>query len=167
MGGPLSEPEPGILHLQFGEGLSGLKWAGPAPEGAFEIELEARRVDGTDFFCGLTFPARRSGECVTWVVGGWGGGLVGISSVDERDASENETARPMSFEKGRWYKLRLSCGDERIQAWIDGVQVVDLDTKGRKLSLRPGPIDSCAPFGLSTWQTTGEFRALRWRGFCG
>ena len=44
-----------------------------------------------------------------------------------------------------------------------GQQVIDLDTTGRKLALRPGPIDICAPFGLATWQSSGEFRALQWR----
>ncbi|WP_367871942.1 DUF1080 domain-containing protein [Luteolibacter sp. Populi] len=163
MGGELSRPEEGVLRLQWGESLSAMKWTGPPLTLPFEIELEARRVDGTDFFCGLTFPARASGECLTWVVGGWGGGLVGISSLDDKDASENGTARPTVLEKGRWYRLRLARLGERLEAWIDGTRVVDLDTTGRKLSLRPGPIDCCAPFGLATWQTTGEFRTLRWR----
>ena len=41
--------------------------------------------------------------------------------------------------------------------------LIDLDTAGRKLSLRPGPIDACAPFGLATWQSSGEFKDIRWR----
>lgn len=163
MGGELTEPEAGILRLQWGEGLSAMKWNGPPLSPPFEIELEARRMDGTDFFCALTFPARASGECVTWVVGGWGGALVGISSVDGKDASENETTLHRPFEKERWYRLRLRREAERIEAWIDGEQVVRLDTTGRRLSLRPGPIDCCAPLGLATWQSTGEFRTLRWR----
>ncbi len=163
MGGTWTQPEPGVFRLGFGESLSAVKWTGPAPTLPFEVEWQARRVDGTDFFSALTFPARPSGECLTWVVGGWGGGLVGISSLDDRDASENETARPMSFEKGRWYALKLRRAGEKLEAWIDGSLVVDLDTTGRKLSLRPGPISACAPFGLGTWQSTGEFKHLRWR----
>jgi hypothetical protein len=163
MGGEWTSPEPGIFRLAFGESLSAVKWTGPAPTLPFEVEWQARRVDGTDFFSALTFPARPSGECLTWVVGGWGGGLVGISSIDDRDASENETARPMRFEKGRWYSLKLRRAGEQLTAWIDGTPVVELDSTGRKLSLRPGPIDCCAPFGLATWQSTGEFKDLRWR----
>jgi hypothetical protein len=41
--------------------------------------------------------------------------------------------------------------------------VIDLDTTGLALSLRPGPIAVCAPFGLATWQSSGEFKALQWR----
>jgi len=163
MGGQLTRPEPGTLRLQWGESLSAAKWTGPPLSPPFEIELEARRIDGTDFFCGLTFPARSSGESVTWIVGGWGGSLVGISSIDGKDAAENETALHRPFEKERWYRLRLRRQKERIDAWIDGEQVLGIDTTGRKLSLRPGPIDCCAPFGLATWQSTGEFRNLRWR----
>lgn len=163
MGGELSTPEPGVLRLQWGESLSAMKWTGAPVLPPFEIELEARRIDGTDFFCGLTFPARSSGESVTWIVGGWGGSLVGISSIDDKDASDNETTFHRAFEKERWYRLRLRREGERIDAWIDGEQVTRIDTSGRKLSLRPGPIDCCSPFGLATWQTTGEFRQLRWR----
>ena len=124
-------------------------------------------MDGTDFFCAVTIPTRNEDECVTLVVGGWGGGLVGISSVDGMDASENETTTRRRFETGVWYSLRLVCEEDKIQAWIDGEQVVDLDTKGKKLSLRPGPISDCAPFGLATWQTTGLLRNIKWRSLSG
>ena len=96
-------------------------------------------------------------------MGGWGGGTVGLSSIDDLDAAANETTKHRSFEKEHWYSLRLRRAGERIEAWIDGEQVIDLETTGRKLSLRPGPIDICAPFGLATWQSSGEFKGLQWR----
>jgi hypothetical protein len=163
MGGELTRPQPGSLRLNWGEALSAIRWTGSPPTPPFEIELQARRLDGTDFFCGLTFPTRPTGECLTWVVGGWGGGTVGLSSIDDLDAAANETTSHRSFEKERWYSLRLRRVGERIEAWIDGERVINFDTTGRKLSLRPGPIDICAPFGLATWQSSGEFRALQWR----
>jgi hypothetical protein len=150
MGGEFTRPEPGILRIQWGESLSAIRWSGESIAPPFEVEWEARRLDGSDFFSGLTFPARESGETLTWIVG--------------KDASQNETTRHQAFEKGRWYRLRLRREGERLAAWIDDGQVVDLDTTGRELDLRPGPIDCCAPFGLATWQTTGEFKGLRWRG---
>jgi hypothetical protein len=52
---------------------------------------------------------------------------------------------------------------ERLQAWIDDRQVVDVDTEGRRLSLREGPIEYCAPWGLATWMTSAEVRGVRWR----
>lgn len=163
MGGEVELTEEGSLRLGWGESLTGAKWAGAVPVPPFEIDLEARRVDGTDFFCGLTFPARATGECVTLVVGGWGGGLVGISSIDGLDASENKTAARRSFETGRWYRIRLRRAGERIEVRVGDEKVIDADTGGKALSLRPGPVEVCAPFGLATWQSTGELRNIRWR----
>ena len=163
MGGEFTRPGKNTLRLGWGESLSAIRWTGEPPGPPFEIELEARRIDGTDFFCGLTFPARPTGECLTWIVGGWGGSLVGLSSIDGRDAAENETGIHRTFEKERWYRLRLKREEESVAAWIDDERVLGIDTSGRNLSLRPGPVNSCAPFGLATWQTTGEFRNLRWR----
>jgi hypothetical protein len=157
------DPASLVLRIPRGEGLAGVRWTGTPPAAPFEIEFEARRTDGGDFFCGLTIPTRNDRECVSLIVGGWGGELVGISSIDDLDASENETTRLRSFETGRWYRIRLRFANERLTAAIDNETVVDLDTTGRRLSLRPGPIDACAPFGLATWETGAELRSIRWR----
>src|SRR5690606_35604490 len=98
---------------------------------------------------------------------GWGGGLVGISSIDGRDASENGTTLRRTFEAGRWYQIHLGCAGDRIRVRIDGETVIDADVSGKTLSLRPGPIAVCAPFGLATWQSTGELRNIRWRSCAG
>ena len=59
---------------------------------------ETHGMQGGDFFCGLTFPYGDA-SC-TFVVGGWGGGLVGLSSINGDDASENETRTTISWEAG-------------------------------------------------------------------
>ena len=162
--GGVVEEEGETLRIGWGEAMTAVKWTGEVPEAPFELELEARLVDGTDFFCAVTFPARGVDECVTLVIGGWGGATVGISSIDGKDASENETRRLMAFETGVWYRVRLMREGERIAVWIAGEKVIDVDTTGKQLSLRPGQISDCAPFGLATWQSTGEIRNVRWRG---
>lgn len=153
----------GMVKIPTGFDLAGLRWSGAAPSAPFEVELEARRIDGYDFFCGLTVPTRSDKECVSLIIGGWGGSLVGISSLNEMDASENETGSSRNFESGRWYKIRLRFADEQLAAWIDGEQVIEVSTLNRRLSLRPGPIEACAPFGLATWNTAAEVRGVRWR----
>ncbi|QTN32211.1 DUF1080 domain-containing protein [Akkermansiaceae bacterium] len=163
VGGGQVEEEGESLRIGWGEGLTAVRWDGEIPRPPFEMEMQAKRVDGTDFFCAVTFPVRAEGECVTLVVGGWGGGLVGISSIDGKDASENETTSHRSFDTDVWYRIRLLRQGERIATWIDGQKVIDVDTTGKKLSLRYGPISDCAPFGLATWQTTGMIRNVRWR----
>jgi hypothetical protein len=153
----------GVLSLDAGVELTGVKFIGELPERPYEIELETCRVEGSDFFCGLTFPVSSEEECLTFIVGGWGGGTVGISSIDGMDASQNETTTYRNFEIGQWYRLRVVVEEGRLSAFIDDEQVVDLATEGRKLGLRPGVIEYCAPFGLAAWQTAAEVRKLRWR----
>ncbi len=89
--------------------------------------------------------------------------MVGFSSIDGMDASENETASYQAFKDKQWYKIRLEIRKDSLKAWIDGKELVDVNTKGRKLGLRFGDIEKCAPLGLATWQTTAELRGLRWR----
>lgn len=153
----------GVLTIEEGAELTGVVWSGAVPEAPYQLELEARRTSGVDFFCGLTFPVRDKETCVTLIVGGWGGGVVGISSIDGMDASENETAGFRAFKDDQWYKVRLEVRKNSLQAWIDGVEVVNVDTTNRKLGLRFGDIDKCVPLGLATWQTTAELKNLRWR----
>lgn len=152
-----------IMRLGVGTNLNGVRWAGALPTLPYTVELEARRMSGSDFFCGLTFPVRSGKEFVTLILGGWGGSLVGISSINNLDASENSTGCQYQFEDKRWYRIRVEVGEERIQAWIDDQEMVDAHTEEQKLSLREGPIDACAPFGLATWETSAEVRGVRWR----
>src|SRR5207247_4120057 len=85
--------------------FSGFNWTKDVPRTNYEIELETLRIDGNDFLCGLTFPVQAS--YASLILGGWGGGVVGISSIDDRDASENETTKIMVFPKDRWYRARI------------------------------------------------------------
>src|SRR2546427_800151 len=153
--------EDGRLMLHSGVMLTGVSWTNPLPKIDYEVSLEAMKVDGGDFFCGLTFPVEDS--FCTFIVGGWGGGVVGLSSIDGMDPSENETTKYMRFDAGRWHRVRLRVAREQIQAWIDDEKIVDQSIAGRKISLRPGDIDLSKPFGLATWQTTGALRDIRIR----
>ena len=47
------------------------------PKINYEVALDAMRVSGSDFFCGLTVPVNDS--FCSLIVGGWGGGLGGVS----------------------------------------------------------------------------------------
>jgi hypothetical protein len=153
----------GVLHLEAGVELTGTQFSGELPEMPYELELEACREAGSDFFCGLTFPVSSKEECLTFIVGGWGGGTVGVSSIDGMDASENETTTYGNFKEGQWYAIRLVVEKGKLSAFIDGKQVVDVTTEGRKLGLRPGVIEYCAPMGIAAWQTEAKVRNIRWR----
>ena len=145
----------GVLKIEMGYPLSGVTLEDDdLPSRDYEIALEARRLQGVDFFCGLTFPVNDS-HC-TLIVGGWAGVVVGLSCVDEKDASSNETKKLMKFDDNRWYKVRVKVGDS-IEAWIDEEKMVDLPIEGHQFSIR-GDTILCKPLGICTFETTAEYR---------
>jgi hypothetical protein len=154
--------EEGAIFLDMGSDMTGItiEPATKIPLMNYEITLEAQRVVGGDFFCGLTFPVNK--DACSLIVGGWGGGLVGLSSLDGKDASNNETSSWRDFENDHWYPIKLRVEPERIRAWIDGKKVVDAVTKDRKIGIRP-EVNLCRPLGFSTWRTAASLRKIEIR----
>lgn len=159
---PFRDKRPAIL-IQEGVTLSGITWTRGAalPKINYELTLEVMKVAGSDFFCGLTFPV--GATACSFIVGGWGGNVVGISSVDHSDAADNDTTSGKDFELNRWYKIRVKVTDAKIECWIDAEQVVDLETAGRKIGLRPGEIQKSLPLGLATYMTRAAVRDVKLR----
>src|SRR5262249_59761705 len=104
------------------------------PRDGYEVELVAARVTGDDFFVGLTFPVG-DGE-LTLILGGWGGSLCGLSCLDGEDAASNDTKRFRRFERGRDYRVRVRVVRGRVTAFVDDEVLADVDTPGRRCSLR-------------------------------
>ncbi len=146
------------LILGMGDGCTGVTWKGEFPEMNYRISLEAMRVSGNDFFCGMTFPVGES-PC-TLIIGGWGGTIVGLSSVNDMDASENETTRLMKFDNNRWYKIELEVTPDSINAFIDGAGAVSFAIENKPLSVRP-EVELSRPFGIASWNTTAALRKVR------
>lgn len=153
--------ENGAILLGAGSPLTGITLTGDFPRSNYEVRFEGARLEGGDFFASLTFPVGDS-YC-TWVLGGWGGDIVGLSSLDGWDAADNETRSYFTFEKGRWYALRLQVSGERIMAWIDEQPAVNVAIGGRSVGLRYGEIKLSAPFGFASYQTTGGVRKISYR----
>ncbi len=153
--------EDGAIILGAGNPLTGITLAGSFPRTGYEVRFEAARLEGSDFFASLTFPA--GGSHCTWVAGGWGGDIVGLSSLDGWDASDNETRSYYEFEAKRWYAFRLQVTAERIAAWINEESVIKVEIAGRRLELRAGEIELCAPFGFASYATTGGVRRIEYR----
>ena len=161
-GGAEPEAKDGELHIPMGEGVNGVTLDAKEPpyKVNYEISLEAKKITGNDFFCGLTFPVKESHA--SFIVGGWGGGIVGVSSIDHRDASDNETTKARNFAKNTWYEIRVRVTDSKIKAWIDGEEMVDVETTGKEIGTRID-IERSKPLGLSTWQTAAAMRNIRVR----
>ncbi|HSO87696.1 MAG TPA: DUF1080 domain-containing protein [Draconibacterium sp.] len=156
-GGPVLVTD-GKLVLNYGDGCTGVTWEGDFPKVNYEVTLDARRTVGNDFFCGITFPV--NDEFCSLIVGGWGGPVVGLSCIDGNDAEHNVTRILKKFDSNVWYKIKLQVTGEKITAWIDDEKLVDFSYSGHRLSLR-AEVQLSKPFGLFTWQTTGEIRNIR------
>ena len=155
--GPVSVSD-GKIVLGMGDGSTGITWKEEFPVDNYEVSLEAMKVDGNDFFCGMTFPVGK--DPCTLIVGGWGGTVVGLSSINGMDASENETTTLRQFEKNRWYSIRLKVAGGKIQAWIDDEQVVDFTIGDNMISIRP-EVELSRPFGIASWHTTAAIKEIR------
>ena len=153
----------GQLIIPMGETLSGVTWSGDAkalPTVNYEIALEAQRVDGSEFFVGLTFPYKKTHA--TLVLGGWGGAVCGISSIGGEDAAHNSTATVVSFKNKQWYRVRLRLLPEKIVVLLDDAQLIEVETTDQEIDTRID-IDLSKPLGLATYQTTAALRDIKMR----
>jgi hypothetical protein len=153
-----------VLSLGLGQPMTGAKfvdWPELAlPATGFSIRYEAMRVTGEDFFGTVTFPVPGRDSHVSFVLGGWGGTVTGISSIDFSDANENQTRAEQRFENGQWHGVRIEARPEDLRVWVRERPVVNVSIKGRQTGLRAGFIDHCIPFGFATYGTEGKIRRL-------
>lgn len=155
------EVKDGTILMERGNPMTGVTYARKdLPKMDYELTLEGKRVAGSDFFCTTTFPVADS--FCSLVVGGWGGTVVGLSSLDMMDASENDTTTLTDFKKDQWYRIRIRVTKGRIQSWIDAKKVVDADVREKQVGLRI-ECEPCRPLGVATYNTTGAVRDIRIR----
>jgi hypothetical protein len=151
----------GQIVVESGRSLSGITWTGPDfPTTNYEIALQAMRVDGRDFFAGVTFPVADS--FCSLILGGWGGSVIGLSSVNSEDASQNSTSQSMDFESGRWYNVRIKVTTDKIDVWLDDRQIISQDLKGNRITIRI-EMEASRPLGIATWKTKAALRDIRLR----
>lgn len=157
------ELEGGLMLINQGENISGAvyKKAATLPMINYEITLEAKRMQGVDFFVGLTFPVGDAKHCATLVCGGWGGSVTGISSIDSLDASENNTSSYQRYKDNEWYPVKLRVTAKNLSVWVGDKQVIDEDIEGKKISVRPGPVESYLPLSLTTYNTMAAIRNVK------
>jgi len=150
----------GAINLAMGNSMTGVTYTETFPKINYELKLEGKRITGNDFFCTTTFPVGET--CCSFVVGGWGGPVVGLSTVDFYDASDNVTTQFGDFKTGQWYKVRIRVSTTKIECWIDSEKMVNLTTAGRKISIRD-ECDLCRPLGVSSWCTEAGLRNIEYR----
>jgi len=150
------EVDEGVLRLDRGEPMTGITTIRKDfPKENFEMRWKASRVDGSDFFAGVTFPV--GDEFCSLICGGWGGGLVGLSSINNSDASENETTGFHQFKNKQWYLFRVRVDKKNVTAWIDDKEVLTVEREGKKFSLR-GEVFKSKPLGYCVFQSIVEVK---------
>ena len=164
-GGGEIEPRERGVRLHAGSPMTGVAWPAdatraPLPTTDYELEVEAARIAGTDFFCALTFPVGE--QFLTLVLGGWGGSTCGLSCLDGLDAANNRTTTYHRFEKGRACRARVVVTSARVEAFVDDQPLCAVDLAGLALSLRTEVL-LCRPLGIATYATTADLRSVRWR----
>ena len=159
-GGKVDVLPDGTVECGFGNPMTGIAFTNTPPRMNYELSLQAVRVQGSDFFVALTLPIETN-YC-TIIIGGWGGGLCGISSVDYLDASENQWSENITFENERWYTLRVRVTPGVLQVFLDEtLYTARVEGPPSRFSLRSGSdIDKTGPLGLATYRTKA-----RWRNF--
>jgi hypothetical protein len=153
--------EGGAIVMAVGEPMTGItSTRKDLPTTDYELSYEAKRLSGDDFFAAATFPVGKS--FATFVNGGWGGNITGISSLDGADASENETSRFVKYRDETWYRFRVRVTDKMIRCWIDDAEVVAVDIEGRKVGTRI-EVRQNQPLGFATYGSAGAVRKIEVR----
>ena len=153
--------EDGSILLPAGKPMAGITTTrADLPKLDYELSYEAKRLKGEDFFAAATFPVGDS--FLTFVNGGWGGGVSGLSSLNGSDASENETNRFFKFKNDTWYRFRVRVTAKVVRVWVDDKELLALDHEGVTLATR---IESRAsqPLGFATYKCSGALRKVEVR----
>ncbi|QDV43693.1 hypothetical protein Enr13x_35500 [Stieleria neptunia] len=169
-----------VIKLEHGDPLTGVVWTGPfegdaaktganepasdsaqpLPRDNYEVRWECRRNSGYDFLCAFTVPV--ADQYISLVMGGWGGGITGISSIDGRDASDNETTMFMSYDDKKWYSARLRVETTKITVWVDGKELFSHPRADHEFDIR-FEMDPCTPMGIANFECDSQIRNVQLR----
>lgn len=169
----------GVITMEYGEPLTGVVWTGPfegdeakkqpkdggkvikpLPRDNYEIRWQCKRDKGYDFLCAFTFPI--ADQYASLVMGGWGGGITGISSIDGQDASDNDTTMFKNYDDKRWYNARVRVETQKITVWIDGKEMFDQPRKDHEFDIR-FEMDPCTPMGIANFECDSQIRNIEIR----
>jgi hypothetical protein len=148
----------GEIEVKIGRPIAGIHYtADGLPTSNYRVVVETQKTKGSDFFCCLTFPV--DDTFCSLVVGGWGGTVVGLSSINGEDASSNGTNLLRNFDLYRWYQIEVEVTRESVRAFIDGEQVVDQPREGVEFSIR-NDVRPSRPLGICAFETSTRIRRI-------
>jgi hypothetical protein len=152
----------GQIVMRMGQPMTGITWkdASKIPTDNYEVTLQAMKRKGDDFFCCLTFPIRDTHA--SFVVGGWAGTVVGLSSINGSDASENETTQYEKLDQNKWYAVRVRVAGGKVECWLNEKQMVDVELEGKRITTRI-EVDPNKPLGVCCYNTESGLKEIKLR----
>jgi len=153
----------GRMELTNSQNCVGIIATGRVPTTDYEIQYSAMRVSRSGDLGSLYFPI--GDTTCRLIVGGWSSfDIVGLQDLDGKVAKSNETRQQRTFESNRWYNVKLCVTDERVQAWIDQDQLIDLTRRGHRFTVEPSD-EASKPgsLGLYTYKGAAAIRSIRIR----
>jgi len=145
----------------MGNPFTGVTWSGEAlPTDNYEVEVTAQKVMGHDFFCGITFAVGDS--FCSFIAGGWGGSITGLSCINGKDASENATRTFQRYDMKTDYTMRVQVNADDVLVWLDDELVVQQPRAETEFSVR-FEVEPSIPFGIACYDTEALITACRIR----
>lgn len=115
----------------------------------YEFTFEAKKTAGNEGFLALV---RANDAQFFWVnIAGWTNTVTRLQHLGPpRSADLGPRGIPTKVAVGEWYKVKVRCEGNRVQAWLNDQQVCDASV--------PEDLAHGGCVGLGTWQTAAEFR---------
>jgi len=153
--------ENGAVVLGAGKPWTAVVSTQELPTLDYELELEARRVKGSEDFCDILFPVGSGYGRL--LAGGDGGGRLAVS-VKAPVAAEEGTVRAWHrFASNRWYRLRLRVSRARVEVQVDDQRLLSAPTASIGVELAKNGYEGLVPLGIFTWNTGSQVRNIRLR----
>lgn len=86
----------------------------------YTLTLKARKISGAEGFL-ILFNIKDDEDRTWWNIGGWGNTQDGIEGGGGADF------KPSHIEADHWYDIKLTVDDKRLQCWLDGKLIHDVD----------------------------------------
>ena len=147
--------EQGAIQLSWGSPGTSVAWTGTQVPASYELALEVMRIEGSGSgYWFLTFPIDADRTCTLTLADqlGW---LCGGSDP----AGEGSLTRAFGFDGGTWHKVRVRVTQGRIEASLDGEELVAEPAEAQATALSESP--SPGSLEIATWAMTAAVRDIR------
>jgi hypothetical protein len=147
--------EQGAIQLSWGSPGTSVAWMGTRVPPSYEMSLEVMRVEGSDSgYWFLTFPIDDERSCTLTLAShlGW---LCGASGP----VGDGSFTRAVGLEGGAWHSVRLRVIRGRIEASVDGEELVVEPSAAPATELSEDP--GAASLEMATWSMTAAVRGIR------